>query len=145
MNKQIKAIRLSGYGGLLPFILTLAAFYFGPQASKAFFLDAFIAYSAVIFSFIGAVHWGFIFKAEPFDNAPRLLTLAVVPALVAWVALLFPPLFALIVFAFAFPTLFVYERFSELGTLLPSWYMLLRVQLSLLVTIMQFIAIGGLL
>ncbi|MEQ8938806.1 MAG: DUF3429 domain-containing protein, partial [Gammaproteobacteria bacterium] len=86
MNKQIKAIRLSGYGGLLPFILTLAAFYFGPQASKAFFLDAFIAYSAVIFSFIGAVHWGFIFKAEPFDNAPRLLTLAVVPALVAWVA-----------------------------------------------------------
>lgn len=145
MNKQINAIRLSGYGGLLPFTLTLAAFYFGPQASKDFFLDAFIAYSAVILSFIGAVHWGFIFKAAPFDNAPKLLTLAVVPALVAWVALLFPSLFALIVFAFAFPTLFVYERFSELGTLLPSWYLMLRVQLSLLVTIMQFIAIGGLL
>ena len=41
--------------------------------------------------------------------------------------------------------LYVYERFSELTMLLPSWYLMLRVQLSLLVTIMQFIAIGGLL
>lgn len=138
-------MRLCGYGGLLPFIVTLLAFYFGPQATRAFFLEAFLAYSAVIFSFIGAVHWGFIFRAESVENAPRLLALAVVPALVGWVALLCPTLLALIIFAFGFPTLFMYERFSELALILPSWYMMLRVQLSLLVTIMQFVAIGGLL
>jgi len=142
---QIKAIRLCGYAGLLPFILTLAAFYLGPQTTRAFFLEAFLVYSAVILSFIGAVHWGFIFKADSVENAPRLLSLAVVPALVGWVALLCPPLLALIIFAFAFPVLFVHERFSELAELLPGWYMMLRVQLSLLVTIMQFVAIGGLL
>ena len=138
-------MRLCGYGGLLPFALAILGAYFGPAGFKAFFIDTFIAYSAVILSFIGAVHWGFIFKAEPFDNATRLLALAVVPSLVGWVALLFPPLFALIVFAFAFPTLFIYEKFTELATLLPDWYMNLRIQLTLLVTIMQFFTIGALL
>ena len=126
-------------------MLALLGVYFGPAGFKPFFADTFIAYSAVILSFIGAVHWGFIFKAEPFDNATKLLALAVVPSLVAWVALLFPPLFALIVFAFAFPALFIYEKFTELSTLLPDWYMMLRIQLTLLVTIMQFLAIGSLL
>jgi hypothetical protein len=143
MDKQVKAIKLSGYGGLLPFIMTLAGLYLTSGAIKEFFLDAFIAYSAVILSFIGAVHWGFILKAEAFDRAAKLLAFAVIPSLIGWTALLCPPLFALIFFALAFPGLFIYERFTELSELLPSWYMMLRVQLTMLVTSMQVVAIGG--
>ena len=145
MNKQVTAIKLCGYGGLLPFLLSLAGMYFTTGGLKTFFLNSFIAYSAVILSFIGAVHWGFIFKADAFDRASRLLAFSVVPSLIAWVALLCPPLFALIFFAFSFPGLFIYERFTELHDLLPSWYLMLRVQLTIFVTIMQFVAIGLLL
>jgi len=135
-------IKMSGYSGLLPFILMLIGYYYATGNIKIFFLNAFLAYSAVILSFIGAVHWGVVLKEDAFNNATRSLLLAMMPSLIGWVALLCPPLIALIIFAIIFPCFFVYEWLNNLNILLPRWYLKLRVQLTLFVTIMQVIAIG---
>lgn len=143
MNKQQSVIKLSGYAGLLPFIGTLAGLFLTSGEIKEYFLKAFIAYSAVIISFIGAVHWGFILKSQTVERAERLLAFAVIPSLVGWMGLLGPTLFSLVVFAAGFPCLYIYERHTKLRQLLPEWYMGLRLRLTILVTSMQILAIAG--
>jgi hypothetical protein len=84
-----------GVAGLVPFVgagyVTLATPE--PRATQA--LAALIAYGAVILSFLGGVHWGFAVQPAPMEAmAPSAraqslrLGLGVVPALVAWVALM---------------------------------------------------------
>ncbi len=142
-EQQIKSTRLCGFGGVLPFLLTAAGVHFTSGDLQVFFVNAFLAYGAVILSFIGAVHWGFVLKAENVDQAAKLLAIGVVPALVGWCGLLCPPVFTLIIFSFAFPSLFIYEQFSQINALLPEWYMKLRVQLTMIVTLLHFITLPG--
>ena len=144
MNKltPTTSIKILSYGGLVPFLITLAGIIFSSADSRVFFINAFIAYSAVILAFIGAVHWGLIIKNDNASNRSTLLAISVLPALIGWVAMSFPAVLALVIFAFAYPAVFIYERFTNLSVLLPEWYMLIRVQLTLLVTIMQFAAIA---
>lgn len=142
-EQQIKAVRLCGFGGVLPFLLAAAGIHVTSGELHAFFAHAFLAYGAVILSFIGAVHWGFILKTEHIEQAAKLLAIGVIPSLVGWCGLLLPPLFTLIIFSFAFPSLFIYEQFSQIGSLLPEWYMKLRVQLTMIVTLLHFVALPG--
>ncbi|MEM7027758.1 MAG: DUF3429 domain-containing protein [Pseudomonadota bacterium] len=139
---SVKSVKYLGYGGLAPFLLALAGIIFSDVKLQDFYVHAFTAYSAVILSFIGAVHWGFILKNETVPNKQTLLSISVIPALIGWLALLFSPVASLFIFALAFPAVFLYERFSSVSILLPEWYMLLRIQLTLAVTIMQFAAIA---
>ncbi|MCG7996979.1 MAG: DUF3429 domain-containing protein [Candidatus Thiodiazotropha taylori] len=142
-EQQIKAVRLYGFGGVLPFLLAAAGLHITSGESHTFFAHAFLAYGAVILSFIGAVHWGFILKTEQVEQAGQLLAIGVIPSLVGWSGLLLPPLYTLILFTFAFPSLFIYERFTQIGSLLPEWYMKLRLQLTTIVTLLHIVALPG--
>ena len=53
------------------------------------------AYAAVIVSFLGGIHWGLGFRAQPAD--PSRFVWGVVPSLVAWVAVVMPPYAGLVV------------------------------------------------
>jgi hypothetical protein len=88
---------LLGLAGLLPFAGAALAFFAAPDSWQGFAEGALIAYGAVILSFLGAVHWGLALRApvEEAPMGPARLTLGVVPALIGWVALLLPDVFAL--------------------------------------------------
>ena len=86
-NKTVRVVKYLSYGGLIPFVATLLGIFVFDESLSTLSLQAFIAYAAVILSFVGAVHWGYILTEKP-DNAATLLSLSVLPNLTAWVSLL---------------------------------------------------------
>jgi hypothetical protein len=77
-----------GLAGLIPFLGLAAASLAGwPSAAPAL-----AAYGATILAFLGAVHWGLALHAPAAEQSAAALRLGlgVVPALLAWVALLLP-------------------------------------------------------
>ena len=76
-----------GFGGLVPFVGLAAALWVAPPGSRPFVGLALLAYSAVIASFLGAIHWGLLMREAP---APPVLSWVwgVVPSLLGWVAVL---------------------------------------------------------
>lgn len=113
-----------GWSGLLPFALLAVAVMAGPWRDAA--LSAFLAYSAVILSFLGGVRWG---RAMAQGASSRQLAWAVTPSLVAWPALMLPAPAALGVLAAAYVVVAALDgRLDRLPA--PDWYPLLRVRLS---------------
>ncbi|MEZ5476701.1 MAG: DUF3429 domain-containing protein [Thiolinea sp.] len=81
--------------GCCPFILTISVLLHSelplPAGAR---LDWWLAgYAAVILSFLGAVHWGVVLGQQDWlkeTEIRRMLNYSVVPALLAWLALLLP-------------------------------------------------------
>jgi len=135
---------LLGNFGLLPFFaLAMAAWLpLTPVLARLAEL-AFIAYAAVILSFLGAVHWGFAF-ANPQLVKPqsrRALGWGVMPSLLGWLALLLamtglPIWLVCVVLLIDFALCRAMD-----GVLLrmyinaPAWYLPLRTRLTVLVMI----------
>ena len=126
-----------GYAGLAPFALALAGLLLGGGGSAAYFSLQFVAYGAVILSFVGAVHWGVALCGSP---APaRRMVASVLPALAGWAALLLPPPTGAWVLLASFLALRAWEttRVGRFG--LPEWYLRLRTRLTLGVALMTFV------
>ena len=134
------AVKYLSYAGLIPFIAALAGLFILADAPHDLALRALLAYAAVILSFVGAVHWGYLLHAGP-DHAPRLLGLSTLPNLTAWVSLLLADRIALFVLTLAFPLLLLYEKASALNGILPGWYMTMRARLTGIVTATLVIAL----
>ncbi len=134
-----------GIAGLIPFIGcgwgTLAL----PAPDSERFLTALLGYGAVILAFLGAVHWGFVLETpDPEGAATRAidrvrLVLGVVPALIAWVALLMPllpsPEAGLAVLIVGHLATVVTEAQLRRRGLMPPGYMWLRWGLSIVVVV----------
>ncbi len=121
-----------GYGGLLPFILLAVAVYLFPQ-HNVLLARSLSGYGAVILSFVGALHWAFAMtlKSLSVDQRLRAYQWSVVPALLAWVALIVESAAAggvLLVAGF----LANYWRDVCLTRVadFPSWYLPLRLRLT---------------
>lgn len=134
------AVKYLSYAGLIPFLAALAGLFILADAPRDLALRALLAYAAVILSFVGAVHWGYLLHAGP-DHAPRLLGLSTLPNLTAWVSLLLADRIALFVLTLAFPLLLLYEKASALNGILPGWYMIMRARLTGIVTATLVIAL----
>jgi hypothetical protein len=76
-----------GYGGLLPFAGLALAAWLSDSADRARSLSALLAYGASILGFLGAVHWGLVMR-DTSGRSTGSLVWGVMPALVAWIALL---------------------------------------------------------
>ncbi|OYV32821.1 MAG: hypothetical protein B7Z81_12230, partial [Acidocella sp. 20-61-6] len=84
--------------GAIPFVALTLIVLFDPVGSRTA-IEVLISYSAVILSFVGAVHWGFALRdtAHPPGGVPlspavlgserQLLVFGIVPAVIGWVAL----------------------------------------------------------
>ena len=77
---------LLGYAGVLPFAALALVVLFGQGDWPALALQAFLAYGAVILSFLGGIRWGAAARATPIRAAEFVV--AVVPSLWAWACLL---------------------------------------------------------
>ena len=136
-----------GYGGLLPFIV-LAAASMLDHHHAFFWVDGLLAYGAVILSFVGALHWGFAMSllANLTDGERALRNLrfiwSVIPALVAWLALLLPPSVASCLLIAGFITNYWQDRRVAVVVSLPAWYLPLRLRLSVVACLC--VALGGL-
>lgn len=89
--------RLLGYLGLIPFVaLAVLGLLLGPvhQAAMAF---ALLAYGATIVSFLGAIHWGLAMPTT--GGQQSMLVWGVVPSLLAWISLLLPVPWGLLLLA----------------------------------------------
>ena len=84
-----------GYAGLVPFMLGALLLWLVRPDAHPYVAAALSAYAAVIVSFLGGIHWGLGFRAQPAD--PSRFIWGVVPSLVAWVAVVMPPYAGLVV------------------------------------------------
>jgi hypothetical protein len=84
-----RSVAWLGYGGLIPFVALTAAFLLDHHHGLLW-SDALIAYGAVILSFVGALHWAFAMTLPDLTAQQRTARFvwSVVPALLAWPALL---------------------------------------------------------
>jgi hypothetical protein len=137
MNLQQLA-KILGYAGLIPFIFfSVAAWVHLPWFSNPHFVLS--TYAAVILSFMGAIHWGVAMSRESI-SANFELGYSVVPALLAWLALLIPALFAYWLLILCFIVLYLGDRYASNKGLLPDWYLPMRLVLTTIVTLCLFIA-----
>lgn len=120
-----------GYGGLIPFLaLTPASLL--DQHHGALWSDALYAYGAIILSFIGALHWGLAMSQPELSERQRSAWFAwsVVPALIAWPAILFSPPLAAPLLVFGFIAHYLQDRRLARQARLPDWYLPLRLRLT---------------
>jgi Protein of unknown function (DUF3429) len=121
-----------GYGGLFPFVVLAAAAWFDTNHSSLW-RDALVGYSAVILSFVGALHWGFAMSQSDMTahQRSRSFVWSVVPALMAWVALAMTPKYASLLLAAGFLIHFWRDKRLVAVVDMPVWYLPLRLRLTL--------------
>lgn len=125
-----------GHGGLVPFAaLALAAWTGGPWADLA--QEALLTYGAVILSFVGALHWGLAMALPGLTQRQRTGAFAwsVVPALVAWPALLVPMQAGAVLLAVGFLAHLLQDRRLAAAAPLPAWYLPLRLRLTVIASL----------
>ena len=132
-----------GVLGLLPFVALAAGLRLLPTDARAPLATALTAYGAVILSFMGAIYWGLAmaWRERP---AARWLWLGVVPALVAWGALLLAPPAGSLLLAAAFALVYSADVAATRSRLAPRWYLHLRMPLTLTVVACLLAAAGAL-
>ena len=126
-----RSVAWLGYGGLLPF-LALAPASLLDHHHGAVWSDALYAYGAIILSFVGALHWGLAMSLPGLDERQRaaLYLWSVVPALIAWPAVLFSPVLAAPLLIVGFVAHYLQDRRLVRRAPLPAWYLPLRLRLS---------------
>ena len=101
-----------------------------------------VAYGAVILSFMGAIHWGLVMWRND-DQSRNWYVISVLPALVAWIALMLPSLPALTLLAVAFVSIYGFDRSAVSAGIAPPWYRTLRVPLTSMVVALLLIGISA--
>ncbi|WP_316182823.1 DUF3429 domain-containing protein [Bradyrhizobium sp. SZCCHNRI1009] len=123
-------MRILGLAGLIPFASLAALVIAGDDPIRQAALRAQIGYGAVIVSFLGAIHWGVAVQTPALAGWPRI-SWGVTPSLLGWVALLLPPLPALVLLAVALLTALISDEYSFGGDDPRAWFLKLRRLLSI--------------
>lgn len=130
---------LLGVFGLTPFVAGCAAIWLTGADRPTWLTTAFVGYGAVIIAFMGAIHWGL---AMALERAPgRIYLHSIWPALAGWCAILLPPLAGIALLIAAFAAVYALDRRTVSAAFAPSWYLRLRLPLTLAVT--ALLAAGG--
>ena len=144
-----------GYGGLVPFLsLALVSLVSNDYAVMA--RAAVLAYGAIILTFVGALHWAFAMSVADVTAAKRteLYVSSVIPALIAWPALVGVAMYSFttngVALAFASGALligfaghFVQDCRLVAQTSLPTWYLPLRLRLTVVACLSIVVASGS--
>ena len=120
-----------GYGGLLPFLFLAPVSLLDPHHAP-WWRDALFAYGAIILSFIGALHWGFAMTLSELADGKRTARYvwSVFPALLAWPAVMLPPILSGPLLITGFLVHHWQDRRLDVIASLPAWYLPLRFRLT---------------
>lgn len=137
------ALRL-GYAGLLPFVGGAALVWLlGPSQQQAFVAQALSAYGALIIAFLGGIHWGQVMKSgDSGAAAPLSLAWGVLPALLAWPALLMPAHAALVLHGVLLLVCYAVDRRLYARAGVQGW-LTLRFRLSAVAALSCFVGAAG--
>ena len=120
-----------GLAGLIPFVGLAGIIMIGPAHWYAASQILLTQYGALILSFVGALHWGYAMQqAVEGGEAWVRFGYSVVPALVAWLALQFPPGLGMQILAMSLIACLVVDLAWLRMTVLPVWFTRLRVILT---------------
>lgn len=134
--------RWLGYAGLIPFAAAAALVWFLPATDRAAPAFALTAYGATIASFLGAVHWGLAMR-DP-NRQPTLHHVwAVVPSLLAWLAMLLAPRVGLVLLAVLLGLCYAIDHLTYADFRVQHW-LPLRLQLTAVATASCLLAAAGL-
>lgn len=126
--------------GVLPFLACALLAVLGPEPEQRALAErAFVAYSALILSFLGGVRWGAVLG----DVDWRALLLSVTPSLLAWGCLLIDVEYALRLLALLFAVLGIFDVLRRPAPHWPAWFMVLRARLSGVVVVIHVVLIFG--
>ena len=125
-----------GLAGLVPSVAATAAMLASP-ALRDIAAAAGLGYGAVIASFVGGSWWGLAAGRAAPEALPRYLGLAVMPGLVAWLAVLSPPVTGFAVLALLFAVLPPTDRRLMAEGTAPAWWLALRRPLSFAMAALQ--------
>jgi vacuolar-type H+-ATPase subunit I/STV1 len=120
-----------GYGGLFPFVALAVAVWVDSSISSLW-RGALLGYGAVILSFVGALHWGIAMSQSDMTAHQRThcFVWSVVPALMAWIALLITTRHGVALMVVGFLIHFWQDwRLAKLVDM-PDWYLPLRLRLT---------------
>jgi len=131
-----------GFAGLLPFVGGLIGLFLCTPAARSGVGFALLAYGAVIVSFLGGIHWGLVMRsADDHVDTPAIafqMVWGVSPSLLAWLALLLPVRWGLLLAALSLLVCFAvdYRLYRQTG--LAHW-LGLRAQLTTVASLCCFI------
>jgi hypothetical protein len=129
-----------GYLGLVPCVAgALLVWVVRPEAHPYVTL-ALAAYAAIVVSFLGGIHWGLALQHTEPPTAP--LAWGVVPALVAWPAVMMPPDSGLVILGVMLIVCYLVDRrlYPALGA---GRWLTLRFRLSTVASLSCFIGAAG--
>ena len=132
--------RRLAYAGLLPFVVGALLVWIVRPDAHPYATLALASYAALIVGFLGAVHWG-IAAREPVPP-PRLLAWAVLPSLVAWLAVMMPASAGLVIDGVMLAVCYAVDRRVYPRHGLAGW-LTLRFRLSALAALCCFIGAAG--
>ena len=126
-NHILTIPKLLGYFGLLPFIVP-TVFLFFDHSHLDMWRHFLLSYAAVILSFVGALHWSFamLLHELPINKQRWSFLWSVVPSLVAWISLSIPKFYGFMLLAMFFAIALIRDKQLFDNAELPSWYMPLR-------------------
>ena len=127
-----------GILGLIPFVAMAVSIAAAPTETPLL-SRALLYYGATILAFLGGVYWSLALRADESVH-PALLALAVVPQLISFGALLLPAPWAHVLLAAALVGVLVIDVAYWRTSLVPRWFLSLRVTLSLGAAIAMFVA-----
>lgn len=141
-KKAPAVVAVLGYGGLIPLML-LAGAALWETSHSSLWRNALFAYAAVILSFVGALHWAFAMTLNDLDEGRRnsIYVWSVVPAMIAWLALLLPLKMASPLLVVGFVAHYYQDSRLEKSTAIPGWYLPLRLRLTVVAIVC--VAAGG--
>jgi len=130
-----------GGTGVIPFLIAAAgALVAADGVLRGLALQAFVAYSAVILSFLGGVRWG----AALSDAGWKPLALSVAPSLIAFGALLLDPVRAILPLTLVYAVIGASDALRRASPQWPAWFATLRARLSGAVVAIHLALLAGL-
>lgn len=122
-----RTARLLRVAGLVPPLAVVVIIALLP-AAQVWAATAGVIYGAVVASIIGAAWWRL--AVQNGQARTRLLVVSLLPALMAWPAILLPPATGLLLLAVVFASLLPTDRRLVREGVAPGWWMALRRPLS---------------
>ncbi|MFM8901522.1 MAG: DUF3429 domain-containing protein [Burkholderiales bacterium] len=135
------ALRL-GYAGLIPFVVVAILVWLVRADAQPFATLMVSCYAAVIVSFLGGIHWGLTMRHSGRVVPPWFYGWAVLPSLVAWVAVVMPPYAGLVVHGVMLVACYLVDRRSYPLLGAANW-LTLRFRLTVVASLSCFVGAAG--